>query len=456
MYRKAARLIVGKSEDFPENDVSATKLGTLEQPRHIYGSLGCCFSPERPLISRSASTMPSSKTSAIPFFAIPMLSLAAFGSAISLRVTDPLLPALAHEFGISLGQVAYIITAFSLAYGIAQLFFGPVGDRFGKYWVIACACVACAVTALLCGLAPNYPILVLTRLMAGATAAAIIPLSMAWIGDVVPYEERQPVLAQFLIGQILGVSAGVLLGGLAADYLGWRVPFFAISLGFVLISITLFSINRRLPIHAKIAHQHPANSALHRIFSELGQVLAKPWARVVLLSVFFEGTFLFGAFAFIATHLHRVHHLSLTTAATIVMLFGGGGFLYACISRRLVKGFGEHGLTRWGSVLITISFILIALAPSWWWSVPACFTSGLGFYMLHNTLQINATQMAPERRGAAVSTFASFYYLGQSVGVGIAGLLVARLGTATLIVCGAMGVLAVGQVFSLCLSSRNP
>lgn len=399
--------------------------------------------------------MPASKPSAIPFLAIPMLSLAAFGSAISLRVTDPLLPALAQQFGMSLGQVTYVVTAFSLAYGCAQLFFGPIGDRFGKYWVIACACIACAVTSLLCGIAPNYPLLVVTRLLAGATAAALIPLSMAWIGDVVPYEDRQPVLAQFLIGQILGVSAGVLFGGLAADYLGWRVPFFTISIGFVLISITLFSLNRRLPEYAKITHQHPASSAVHRIFSELGQVLTKPWARVVLLSVFFEGTFLFGAFAFIATHLHTVHHLSLTTAATIVMLFGGGGFLYACVSRRLVKGFGEQGLTRWGSLLIAVSFIFVALAPSWWWSVPACFTSGLGFYMLHNTLQMNATQMAPERRGAAVSTFASCYYLGQSVGVGIAGLFVARVGTATLIVCGAIGILVVGQVFSLCLSRRK-
>ena len=400
--------------------------------------------------------MPSPSNPAIPFFAIPTLSLAAFGSAISLRVTDPLLPALAQEFGISLGQASYLITVFSLAYGAAQLFFGPIGDRFGKYLVIACACVACAITALFCGLAPSYPVLLLTRLMAGATAAAIIPLSMAWIGDVVPYEERQPVLAQFLIGQILGVSAGVLFGGLAADYLGWRVPFFTVAAGFIAISITLFSLNRRLPERAKIVHKHPAASGLHRIFSELLQVLSKRWARIVLFTIFFEGTFLFGAFAFISTHLHRIHHLSLTTAAAIVMLFGGGGFLYACISRRLVRGLGEQGLTRWGGVLVAISFLVIALAPAWWWSVPACFTAGLGFYMLHNTLQINATQMAPERRGAAVSTFASCFYLGQSTGVGIAGLLVAQLGTTALISLGAIGVLVVGLSFSYCLGHRKP
>lgn len=390
----------------------------------------------------SAQSAPS-----IPALAIPALSLAAFGSAISLRVTDPLLPRLAQEFGISLGNVSYVITAFSIAYGISQLFFGPVGDRFGKYFVISCACVACALTALLCALAPSYPLLLVARLLAGATAAAIIPLSMAWIGDVVPYDERQPVLAQFLIGQIVGISAGVLLGGLAADYFSWRVPFFGISLCFVLISLTLFSFNRRLPAYALTTHK-AEGAVVPRMINEFRQVLSKPWARVVLITVFLEGGFLYGAFAFIATHLHHKHQISLTNAASLVMLFGLGGLLYASTSRKLVRNLGEKGLALWGGIIIAASFLTIGLAPSWWWAIPGCFAAGLGFYMLHNTLQINATQMAPERRGAAVSAFASFFYLGQSVGVGAAGLGIAYLGTSVVITIGAIGVLLVALNFS--------
>jgi predicted MFS family arabinose efflux permease len=162
----------------------------------------------------------------IPFVAFLSLALAAFASALSLRVTDALLPRLAGEFHVSLGQISYVVTCFSIAYGASQLLFGPLGDRFGKYLVIAWACLACAVSATLCGLAPNFPLLLVARLLAGATAAAILPLSVAWIGDVVPYEQRQPVLARFLTGQILGLSAGVLVGGFAADHLSWRVPFF--------------------------------------------------------------------------------------------------------------------------------------------------------------------------------------------------------------------------------------
>ena len=86
----------------------------------------------------------SAAAPALPRFAVLVLSLAAFASGVSLRLTDPLLPLFSREFGVSLGNAAGTITAFSVAYGLSQLFFGPVGDRFGKYRVIAWACVACA------------------------------------------------------------------------------------------------------------------------------------------------------------------------------------------------------------------------------------------------------------------------------------------------------------------------
>ncbi|RJG06099.1 MFS transporter [Noviherbaspirillum cavernae] len=395
-------------------------------------------------MSQSQAATPISQS--VPVLAIPLLSLAAFASGMSLRVSDPLLPNLAAGFGVTLGEASLVITVFSIAYGISQLFFGPLGDRYGKYFVIACACVACAVSAALCALAPTFTLLLLARLLAGATAAAIIPLAMAWIGDVIPYHERQPVLARFLIGQILGLSAGVLIGGLAADANHWRMPFFGIALLFIVISFALLSLNRRLPAHARILQQSEGSTA-RRMITEFHQVLLRPWARTVLLTVFLEGLCIFGAFAFIASHLHHAYGLSLTKAGSLIMLFGFGGLLFAIASATLVRRLGESGLSLWGGILIAVSFLAIGVAPVWWWAIPACFLAGLGFYMLHNTLQINATQMAPERRGAAVSAFASSFFIGQSVGVGVAGVIVERTGTPAVLIAGAVGLLAVAVNF---------
>ncbi|ARU04508.1 MFS transporter [Comamonas serinivorans] len=417
--------------------------------------------PEGAALKTSGASAPgapaggAATSSGVPALAVAALSFAAFLSGTSLRLTDALLPRLGGEFGMDLAQVARVVTLFAVAYGVAQLLFGPLGDRFGKYRVVAWACVASVLTTLSCALAPGFQTLALGRLLAGATTAAIIPLSMAWIGDNVPYEQRQPVLARFLLGQILGVSAGVWLGGFAADHLSWRTPFVLIAACFALASVLLFWQHRRLRPQAPVASE-AQGFVVARMAREFGQVLAKPWARVVLLAVFLEGACLYGVFAFVATHLHHTFGLSLSTAGSMVMLFGFGGVLYAVASPWLVPRLGEVGLIRVGGVLMAVSLGLVALAPLWWWAMPACFVTGLGFYMMHNTLQINATQMAPERRGAAVSAFASCFFMGQALGVATAGRLVAQWGSAQVMLAGATGVLGVSLLFAWRRARRGP
>ncbi len=364
-----------------------------------------------------------------------------------MRVADPMLVRLSHEFGITLGAAAMVVTVFGLAYGISQLLFGPLGDRYGKYLVIAWGCLACALTALACGLVSGFPALLVARALAGATAASIIPLSMAWIGDVVAYEERQSVLARFLIGQILGLSSGVLIGGLSADYLGWRAPFFLIATSFAFTGLHLIVLNGRLPAKARLLVAGEG-SALVRLVSEFQRVLAVRWARVVLITVFLEGASVFGAMAFIPAHLHTTHQISLTASGALVMLFGAGGLVFALNSRALIRRLGEVGLIRAGALFMAVPLAVIAYAPVWWIVLPACLCFGLGFYMMHNTLQIQATQMAPERRGAAVAAFASCFFLGQSVGVGVGGALLTHAGTALWLALAGLSVLLIGLRFA--------
>jgi predicted MFS family arabinose efflux permease len=384
----------------------------------------------------------------IPVAAIAALALAAMASGMSMRHVDPLLPRLARDFGIPLGQASQAITAFAIAYGVAQLMFGPLGDRYGKYRVVAWACAASALTSWLCALAPGHAALVGARLLAGATAAAVIPLSMAWIGDAVPYAQRQPVLAKFLIGQIAGLSIGVWLGGYAAEHWHWRTPFAVVGAVFLSVAIVLQAMRRRLPPQVTAAASAAGTHALARMAGEFRAVLARPWTRVVLLTVFLEGVALWGPFAFVPAHLHLRLGLPLSTAGALMMLFALGGLGFALGSSTLVPRLGEPWLIRCGAGAMTLGMLGVATAPDWLCAVPACFAMGLGFYMMHNTLQTNATQMAAERRGAAVAAFASSFFLGQSTGVALCGLLVGRTGTGPLIAGGALLLVAVGWNFN--------
>jgi predicted MFS family arabinose efflux permease len=206
-------------------------------------------------------------------------------------------------------------------------------------------------------------------------------------------------------------------------------------------------VRRRQPATSHRTPQGTGN-AVQRALREFGAVLALPWARVVLLTVLLEGACLYGPFAFVASHLHLRFGLPLSTVGGLVMGFAAGGLGFALSAPVLVRRLGEVVLVRTGSLLMAAALATLATAPTWGWAVPACMALGLGFQMMHNTLQTHATQMAPERRGAAVAAFAASFFLGQSAGVGLAGALVGTVGTGAVLVAGAVGLLGVAWAFN--------
>lgn len=133
-----------------------------------------------------------------------------------MRVCDSMLPALAEEFASRADRASQTISLFALAYGIFQLCSGPLGDRLGKMRVIALAAFACALGNFGACLAGTLDELLAARLLSGIAAAGIVPLTMAWIGDHSPDDERQMALARLLGATVLGMIAGQWGGGALA------------------------------------------------------------------------------------------------------------------------------------------------------------------------------------------------------------------------------------------------
>jgi YNFM family putative membrane transporter len=106
---------------------------------------------------------------------------------------------------------------------------GPMADRFGKYRTVAIASVLAALLVSLCGTASSLPQLALARLATGAVAGWVIPVSMAYLGDVTPADRLQPILARYASGYILGQLFGQAIGGVLGDLFGWRKVFFALG-----------------------------------------------------------------------------------------------------------------------------------------------------------------------------------------------------------------------------------
>ncbi len=385
--------------------------------------------------------------------AIALLALAAFVSASAFRICDPMLPQLALDFDTSTGQAAGVVTAFAVAYGLLQMFFGPVGDRYGKYRVVSIATFACAIGSAGAVMASSLNMLVICRILSGAAGAGIVPLSMAWIGDTVPYERRQATLARFLTGTILGMAAGQLAGGIFADTVGWRWAFAALVCGYLLVGMLL---------HLEVRRQRAAGQGLvdpnaprQGFLAQARLVLGVPWARIVLITVFFEGMLVFGALAFAPAYLHDRFDISLTAAGALVAVYAVGGLLYTVVAGRILKRLGERGLAIAGGIVLGVAFLSYWLGPVWAWSLLASVLAGFGYYLLHATLQTNATQMVPSARGTAVAWFASCLFMGQAAGVALAGALVDEIGAAALFSGSAVLLPILGFFFARALRMRQ-
>ena len=377
-----------------------------------------------------------------------LLSMATFSSMAAQRICDAMLPELSRYFGVGLAQAAQVVSLFAVVYGLVQLFYGPLGDRIGKLKVIRFATLVCCVGSVLAMLAPTLPLLVLARMTMALGAAAIIPLTMAWVGDSLPQAQHQETLARVGVGTTLGIVAGQLMGGLFTDTLGWRSAFAVMALLFGGVTLLLQRMQRQQASEASPVQTGSLPNGPGFVHHTLAIVLG-PWSRFVLLVALIEGAVGFGVLAIWATHLHRSLGLSLTHAGMIVALFGLGGMLYMAVARRLIQRWGQIGLVLGGTSLCAACSCIMAYGTHWAALLPASLAAGFGFFMFHNTMQANATQMAPQARGTAVSLFASFLFLGQSLGVVLAAWLMGPLGSALVIAGGGLALWALGLVFAM-------
>jgi len=369
-----------------------------------------------------------------------------------VRVTDSLLPQIAADLGVTVGATSIVVTVYLLAHGSVQLVIGPIGDRVGKYRSIALATAGSAVMVAFCGLAATLPVLIAARLGSGLATGWIIPLALAFVGDVIPYERRQQVIGRFLSGQILGQLFGQAAGGVLGDWFGWRNVFFLLAVLLALAAAGLWYELLRNPVtHARHATAQRGGGFI----ADYSTVLRSPWARALIAVAFIESGLMFGAFTYVGADLRLRFGISFTLVGLYVATFAIGGLLYSLSVRVLVNRLGPIGLASCGGALLALAYTVLAFEPHASIAPFAITAIGLGFYMLHNTLQTNATQMVPEARGTAVAIFSSALYLGQTAGVAANGVIFDRFTAIPVFVIAAAGLLGLSLWFARALKRRR-
>ncbi len=366
------------------------------------------------------------------------MSVVGFATALSSRAVDPIVPLIASGLAADPKSVALLSTAFAIPFALVQPILGPVADIIGKTRLMIICLVILVGTMVAGAMAPNYQVLLASRILGGMATGGIFPAALAAVGDLVPVAGRQVALGRYLSLVITGNLAGVAVAGIIGDLFGWRAVFATIAgaSGVALISafIGLRGVSR--------VEMAPVD--LGKVRENYRIILTNPRAKFCYAAVFVEGLAIFGVFPFVALLLLAAGEGRASIAGLVLAGISIGGIVYAAAVRVMLGRWQSSNLMLAGGATAALGLAVAAFQPPWPVQLLAFLVIGFGFYTMHGGVQVQATELHPVARGAAVSLHSLFFFLGHATGPVLYGLGFAYLGATPSLMIGAALVLATG------------
>ena len=167
------------------------------------------------------------------------LSLATFMNVLDTSIANVSIPAISGDLAVSPDQGTWVITSFGVANAISLPLTGWLTRRFGQVRLFTASVLLFVIASFLCGLAPSLSTLILFRVLQGAVAGPMIPLSQALLLSSYPKERAGSALAVWAITTLVAPVAGPLLGGWITDNLSWPWIFYInIPVGLIAVVVT--------------------------------------------------------------------------------------------------------------------------------------------------------------------------------------------------------------------------
>jgi YNFM family putative membrane transporter len=374
---------------------------------------------------------------------LALLFVLSFLVSVDVRILAPVLPSISNSLGSSPGTIGLAMTTYSLAYGTGQLFYGPLSDRLGRIAVVRAAGVGFSICTILSALTLTTWQFILVRLLAGALAGAVLPLTLVFIGDTVEYERRQLVLGRFAAINSAAMAFSASIGGTIAYFVSWRLMLLGNATLALIPLVFLWRLDTRTT---------GETAACADRYIDL---LRNRRALFVYVAVFLQGFLLWGGMTYFGSFgIHR-YHLDQFTVGMLIALFGIGMMAGGLMMGRIRRRFSENTLAMAGGLLMGLSYL--AFIPRWPMPVFAIgmFAMGLGYASLHTTLQLRGTEISSTARGKAFSLFAFNLFGGLSIGSAVFGWLVDAGRYEAVFATAGVGLIGVGVATALAPQGRT-
>ncbi|NQV21947.1 MAG: MFS transporter, partial [Rhodospirillales bacterium] len=275
----------------------------------------------------------------------------AFAAALAVTtefITIGLLPVLAHEFGVSLGEAGWLVSAFALSAAIA----GPVLTLYLTRWrtcnVLAVSLLVFGLGNVVAALFPNFTVMIGVRLVQGALLPPLFSLASSSAAALADKGRGGRAIGQVNFGTVIGAVGAVPAGVALAEQFGWRAIFFGLGILAAMAAALVMAALQR----ASASVMPPSQQA---------GILRRPrfLAHLTLSALLFGA--MFASYSYIAAFLGSLLDISGSDLALALSVFGLAGFAGNWVASRAVDR-GPTLLTLAVTVFLVGALALISLS----------------------------------------------------------------------------------------------
>ncbi|PTX96613.1 MFS transporter [Opitutus sp. ER46] len=347
-------------------------------------------------------------------FAVAIISFLQFTIILDFMILSPLGAILLEALHITTSQFGLAVSAYAIAAGLSGFLAAGFADRFDRKRLLLFFYTGFVLGTLVCGVAPNYAVLLAGRIVTGLFGGVIGAISFAILTDLFPLHVRGRVMgyvqSSFAASQVLGIPLGIFL----ATHLGWHAPFLLIAGVALVVGVVI--LLRMRPVDAHLAHASGKSPLLHLWHTATRRRYQAGFAATTLLTT---GGFMLMPFgsAFTVNNLG----IALTALPVIYMITGVSSLGTGPLMGRISDRFGKYRTFCYATVAaaaITLFYTRLGPTPIWEIIVINVVLFAAISARMISAGALNSAMPEPADRGAYMAINASL----QQIAGGIASL----------------------------------
>ena len=334
------------------------------------------------------------------------------------------LPAVGRDLGISVDTAGLLVAVFSLTYGVGAPFLSAFTSNIPRRNLLLSALLFFCLVNVMSALAPNFAILLFTRVLAGCGAALYSPTAYTVATTLAPPQKRGRALAIVIAGLTISTVVGVPLGTWIGQNLGWRTTFGLVALLAGIAVTILFLVG--LP-------QIPA-SAVISLRARLAPI-AQPPVLMALLPTLLWSVATFTVYTYITPFLQQITHVQ--TVDGLLLIYGLGAVIGSWGGGYSVDRFGPIRPICVALIVLIVSLSILPItAVTFVGAAVTMFIWSLAGWSIFPSQQHRLLTLFPASANVILALNNSALYLGSAVGATVGGFVLSNIGVAALAVVG--------------------